>query len=313
MISKTLLSVLVLMATLNRCFADISSNEEVCLQTLRHSFTFAPNTPKPFVFFSMPKTGTNLLYRLLGKLTGRQPVWGWDAFPQVYEILDLDKRNEMFLDSWSVPLHWFMTPISKKKYREKLFELKKGKQFLFSHTPYSYELEKLLIGNKYVIFYTQRDPRDVVISLQNHAHRYRDFYFADWFYDLDHDGQVRQVILGTGWHNSVTHIVKEFYQWKDSPICCTINFEKLVGSRGGAYSDRDQLEELRKIANAIDLKISDKQLLKAFTETFGKGETFNQCKVGRWKDYFNEENKRLFKEVLGEELIEMGYESDYDW
>ena len=35
--------------------------------------------------------------------------------------------------------------------------------------------------------------------------------------------------------------------------------------------------------------------------------------AGDWKNHFNEENKRIFKEIAGDLLIQLGYEKDFDW
>ena len=35
--------------------------------------------------------------------------------------------------------------------------------------------------------------------------------------------------------------------------------------------------------------------------------------VGDWKNYFNKESKKVFKEYAGRELIKLGYEKDFKW
>jgi hypothetical protein len=35
--------------------------------------------------------------------------------------------------------------------------------------------------------------------------------------------------------------------------------------------------------------------------------------AGDWKNYFTEEDRRVFKEEAGELLIRLGYEEDLDW
>ena len=41
--------------------------------------------------------------------------------------------------------------------------------------------------------------------------------------------------------------------------------------------------------------------------------TFRSGKAGGWQEAFTEEHKRLFKEVSGDLLIELGYEKDHGW
>jgi hypothetical protein len=45
----------------------------------------------------------------------------------------------------------------------------------------------------------------------------------------------------------------------------------------------------------------------------GRSPTFRSGRVGGWKEQFSPENKRLFKDVAGELLIRLGYESNLDW
>jgi len=41
--------------------------------------------------------------------------------------------------------------------------------------------------------------------------------------------------------------------------------------------------------------------------------TFRTGKSGGWRKAFTEEHKRLFKEVAGDLLIRLGYETNLDW
>lgn len=41
--------------------------------------------------------------------------------------------------------------------------------------------------------------------------------------------------------------------------------------------------------------------------------TFRTGKTGEWKKYFKEEHKKIFKEVAGQLLIDLGYEKTLDW
>jgi len=41
--------------------------------------------------------------------------------------------------------------------------------------------------------------------------------------------------------------------------------------------------------------------------------TFRRGTPGAWQTYFTPAHKRLFKDVAGDLLIQMGYEADHDW
>jgi hypothetical protein len=44
-----------------------------------------------------------------------------------------------------------------------------------------------------------------------------------------------------------------------------------------------------------------------------KSHTFRSGKTGGWKEYFTEEHKSLFKEMAGDLLVRLGYETTNDW
>src|SRR5581483_9665851 len=98
-----------------------------------------------------------------------------------------------------------------------------------------------------------------------------------------------------------------------SPTACVLDFAKLMGAHGGAATDSDALGEMRKIASALHLDISDATLQAAYVASFGHGWSFFRGKVGTWKEVFKEEHKIAVKEEIGDLLIELGYEKDLHW
>ena len=44
-----------------------------------------------------------------------------------------------------------------------------------------------------------------------------------------------------------------------------------------------------------------------------KSPTFRSGKTGEWKKYFKDEHRQVFKQVAGDLLVRLGYESNYDW
>lgn len=127
------------------------------------------------------------------------------------------------------------------------------------------------------------------------------------------DQKIFKVLKGTENYNSAREVYNKFLPWKNSPLCCFLRFEALLGPRGGSYSEKEQLIELRKIANALHFDVSDDFLLEAFEASFGKGNIFSKGKAGTWRDYFNEAHKALFKQQLGDLVVELGYEKNDNW
>ena len=44
-----------------------------------------------------------------------------------------------------------------------------------------------------------------------------------------------------------------------------------------------------------------------------KSHTFRSGKTGGWREHFNDEHKKLFKDVTGGLLVKLEYEKDNDW
>jgi hypothetical protein len=45
----------------------------------------------------------------------------------------------------------------------------------------------------------------------------------------------------------------------------------------------------------------------------GRSPTFRSGKAGGWRTQFSQENKQIFKDIAGDLLIQLGYESNHDW
>lgn len=282
--------------------------------------TSDPQEEIEFALFTMPKTGTHLMRPLLEYLTDKYSTSYWSREIDCPKVYLYDKKMMKLLLSLPdvVQPYWLNQPIHKNCLTSILDNLYYENEFFVTHAPYSPEIEKLMKERKAVVFFLIRDPRDWIISVIRHpAVSGVDIYgepFGDHdFLSLDMNEKIHHVINGTSSYYSAKEVINKFLPWKKSSICCTLRFEALLGPQGGIYSQKEQLAELRKITNALHLDVSDEMLLEAFNESFGTGSMFSKGKAGTWKEYFNEEHKKAFKVLLGDILIELGYEKDYNW
>ena len=110
-----------------------------------------------------------------------------------------------------------------------------------------------------------------------------------------------------------SEVFQRFLPWLDSPVCCPLRFEALVGPRGGACSEEEHLAELRKITHALQIDISDEKLLEIFDEASAEKINLVKGKAGTWKEYFNEDHKDIFKDKFGDLLFKLRYENDDSW
>lgn len=269
--------------------------------------------PSEFVLYTMPKTGTHLLQPLLTKLTNKKPVWIGSLMNTDYVFNERQFTSKTYMPGTTL-IHWFCAPVSIADFSQQMTLAGGRGQFISGHTPYSQSMESLLEARKCTVFFVVRDPRDYVISLHHYLNKTpNELFFEEWFYKLDTTAQIAYIITGTDWYNSTARVVEDFAPWKYSPICCTLYFEKLLGERGGIYSEQEQLIELRKISRALKLRSTDKELLEAFDSVYGTGQTFHKGVGGSWKSYFTPELKKLFKVHVNHLLIELGYEKDDGW
>lgn len=183
----------------------------------------------------------------------------------------------------------------------------KQESFLHFHTHYTKEMESYLIKKKAIVFFVKRDPRDQIISLLNH---YKKIKFLDQEVEkISSDSERLMYMIRKKMRDST----RAFKGWLSSPICCVLDFNKLMGSHGGAATNEEAYSEMYKIASALDLNLSDEELQKVYTKNFGKGRAFFSGKVGSWRDNFSEQHKIAVKEEIGDLLIELGFEKDLNW
>lgn len=296
------------------------SSESKQNTSLNLSETIPQEIPEEIVLFTMPKTGTHLVRPLLEHLTNKTSVSYWSAdvdCPKSY-LYDKNMTNLFLLLPKVVQAYWLHQPIPSSSFASVLDSLNPTENFFVTHAPFSPEMEKIIKERNSKVFFLIRDPRDWIISVIKHPPKSGvDIYGGpigdEEFLSLALNDKIHHVIEGTTWYYSAGEVYDKFLPWMHSSVCCTLRFEALLGPRGGNYSKKEQIAELRKIANALHLNVSDEMLLEAFDASFGKGIIFSKGKAGTWKDYFNEEHKDHFKEMLGDILIELGYEKDYNW
>jgi hypothetical protein len=86
----------------------------------------------------------------------------------------------------------------------------------------------------------------------------------------------------------------------------------LVGPRGGGTRDA-QIEELENIARHVGIWHGPHEIEQLSERAFGGTRTFRKGTIGSWQNHFSAEHKRVFKELAGNLLIDLGYEQDHDW
>jgi hypothetical protein len=241
-------------------------------------------TSDTMLILSIPKCGTHLLGKLLSVLTG-------------------DKHQQ---DGFAQSSNFYATV-------EEVVQL--HRQHMFTHVHYAYETAIIVNTCKkwdISLFFIYRDPRDQIISYIHST------YDADKAATDEHymDDRINDAIDPTkdyiwGYYGINDLYVKNM-PWANDPYVCAVRFEDLVGARGNGSFDV-QYETIARVANHLGMSLSLPEIFFAAKKIFGNTSTFKSGKIGTWKKYFTQGNKDFFKQHAGQLLIDLGYETDFNW
>jgi len=183
------------------------------------------------------------------------------------------------------------------------------------------ELNVLVSNQRYklkkIVFL--RDPRDVVIA-QTHwmSWIHKNLKFESWgslclkdFVQLSLFDQITEV-LQINYNLSFPSQCANALWWMQDPEVLVCRFEDLVGPRGGGCRVR-QRETLKKISDYIGCPLTEDRIEEVADALFGDTYTFRKGRIGSWKETLTPFHKDLVKHLFGEELIRLGYETDFNW
>lgn len=247
----------------------------------------APSQPKEqkILFTSIPKAGTHLLKKAIRMITGDVPI-RWIGISKVDQF---NPRVDLRLPNRITGTHLFP-------------EVDKVR------TQFSDQYKKVLII---------RDPRDIMVSFMHHllkrmiwcGHTTFDY---DRFENLSLEERMKETLLFPDAFRNPKTCFEFAAQWIKDPTVFVIRFEDLVGSRGGG-SDKKQKETLAALANYLGYSLSEDEIAEISDNLYGGTWSFREGKIGKWKKYYNKENKQLFKSLMGQSVIDLGYEKNDKW
>lgn len=265
---------------------------------LREEFEFArstrvqPRLGKPqssFLVNGSPKSGTTWVVRMLSSLPGYYPAGNLQGDLEAY-------RN-----------------------------VRDG-SVLHGHEVFSEELVAILCEQRIQVVLIIRDPRDQAVSHMFHILRDEGHLAHHWLRQLQLDQALMYTIRGrAGMIGGTGEALKLTNGWlRNQANIISVKYEDLHS---------DTALTLHEILRRLNLEVSD-QLINAivFRNRFERlsagrklwqnrrkqGESDNRSHfrkgiVGDWRNYFNDNHRQVFKEIAGEALIELGYETSLDW
>ncbi len=242
---------------------------------------------------SIPKSGTNLLTRLLNTLPTVNSRWTYHIDETMPGLI------------------------------RQLRATRKG-QVVSAHLAWHRDLDNFLREHKFRKFLIVRDLRDVAVSgcfyvtYMDKSHPLHPYFLSlrDDSERLLHyirGVEDRAFPGGQRPRNWVENFTVGFIPWVKDPECLLLRFEDLIGSLGGGEQKSQQMAVVR-VLKHLNLQLNKEEIEDVCSRVFStKAKTFRKGKIGGWKTHFSNEHKAAFKERNGQILIELGYESNNDW
>jgi len=278
---------------IRRTIRPYGKTAQAILRWKRFSFHEAP----PIFGNSKPKSGSHLLLQILNGFTQIMPYRYVDAEP----IRTINKNGgrrtsgEILIDLNSVTngvIGWGYLDATK-------------------------ENASFLTSAGRVNYFMYRDPRDMLVSHvffatdMNEEHGMHEYYKSL----PDFNARLNVAITGIDRDGLKMVDVKQRYdgvfQWLAQKNVMCIRFEDLIDNRDATLNS--MLEEVEKTGYKIPT--SREEAISALVEAIqpGKSHTFRSGKTGGWREHFTEEHKKLFTDVAGDLLVNLGYEKSNAW
>ena len=279
-----------------RTFRPAAKTTQALLRWRRFSFDEAPR-----IFGnSKPKSGSHLLLQILNGLIQIMPYKYVEAEP-VRTITKEGRRR------------------TKEEILDELKRVPKG-VIGWGYVEATPENVSFLTGAGRVNYFIYRDPRDLLVSHVFFATDMQEEHGLHDYYNSLLDINARLNVAITGIDQDGLHMVsvkqryEGVFQWLDASrqknVLC-LRFEDLIKDRDATLNA--MLNEVEK--TGYQIPTPREQALSVLVESIQpkKSHTFRAGKTGSWREFFTEEHKKLFKDVAGDLVVKLGYETNNDW
>ncbi len=278
---------------IRRTLRPTGKTAQAILRWKRFSFHEAP----PIFGNSKPKSGSHLLLQILNGFTQIMP----------YQYVDADPIRTIERDG------------RRKTKEEILAELKRSPAGVISwgYVDATKENASFLTAAGRVNYFIYRDPRDMLISQVFFAtDMHGEHGMHDYYNSLpDFGARLNVAITGIDRDGLKMVSVKQRYegvfQWLEQKNVMCIRFEELINNRDATLNS--MLDEVEKTGYKIPTPREKALSILVDAINPKKSHTFRSGKTGGWSQHFTEDHKKLFKEVAGDLLIQLGYEKNNDW
>lgn len=258
----------------------VSGLNKLCIILLLIPCLLSGVEGKPFILFTVPKSGSHLAIKFLKAMS---------------------HATDQMVDENSKNIHAFY----KKKFANGTFE------FMHYRNQFDARLYKVLFQD-IVPIVTLRDPRDNCVSSV--------FYYKSILNRLlgsnsTFDERLSFTIqfVGFDFYFGPLYFYRRALNLIDHTDPLILRFEDLTGPEGGGSLEA-QLETVYTTANRLNIPMTEERAHDIANSLFGSSPTFRKGEIGSWKEHFTELHKEQFKASgLEEILIRLGYENNHDW
>jgi sulfotransferase 6B1 len=268
---------------------------------------------------SVPKSGTNLLSRLLVLLGLEQKRRLWihprlvsgrfSSARQFFRAREPEKVTVGVVTPQQIGRRWLARRLSRVP----------NGCFVNAHCIYTPELAELFRGEGLKTVCLLRDPRDLAVSQMHYLKHNppKNFSAHEAFIALSSDQErllvcIRGGELGGRKLQSLDQRYRQFLGWEQDEGAVVVKFEDLVGPRGGGSAEV-QRQAVERVATHVGISVNERTMRLVEENLFGVGRTFRKGQIGGWREEFSPEHERAAKEVAGPLLVELGYEAGPNW
>lgn len=279
--------------TLRRTLRPAGKSLQAIVRWKRFSFDDAP----PIFGNSKPKSGSHLLLQILSGFTRIMPFKYVEGEP--VRTITREGRKK-----------------TKEEILGELEQLPRG-VIGWGYLEASPENVQLLCQPDRVNYFIYRDPRDMLVSQVFFAtDMHEEHGMHDYYKSLpDFGARLKVAITGIDRDGLYMVSVKQRYEgvfeWLAQKHVLCVRFEDLINERDSTLNK--MLDEVEKTGYKIYAPRERMISILAKAIQPGRSHTFRSGKTGGWREHFTEEHKKLFKDVAGNLLVELGYEKNNDW
>lgn len=166
-------------------------------------------------------------------------------------------------------------------------------------------------------YFIYRDPRDMLVSQVYYATDMHLGHGMHEYYSSLSDFGARLKVAITGIDQDGLYMVsvrdryEGVFRWLAQPGVMCLRFEDLVNQRDATLGA--MLDYVEGAGARLSMPRPDALALLSAAIQPKKSRTFRSGQTGRWREYFTEAHKKLFKDIAGDLLVRLGYEQSNDW